>query len=178
MMEKLISRCCKLLEWSMALFLGLMVVMVFGNVVLRYVFNSGIAISEELSRWLFVWMTFMGAVVALKERAHLGTDMLLSRLGVTGQRVCLAASYLIMLGLCGVLFKGAWEQVKINWTSTSAAMEVSMAFFFSTGLMFSVLGGWVIAYELWRLWSGQMGDDEWMRIKESEDMLHGSSGSQ
>jgi TRAP-type transport system small permease protein len=178
MMEKLISRCCKLLEWSMALFLGLMVVMVFGNVMLRYVFNSGIAISEELSRWLFVWMTFMGAVVALKERAHLGTDMLLSRLGVAGQRVCLAASYLIMLGLCGVLFKGAWEQVKINWTSTSAAMEVSMAFFFSTGLMFSVLGGWVIAYELWRLWSGQMGGDEWMRIKESEDMPHGSSGSQ
>ena len=43
-----------------------MVVMVFGNVVLRYGFNSGITVSEELSRWLFVWMTFLGAIVALR----------------------------------------------------------------------------------------------------------------
>jgi TRAP-type C4-dicarboxylate transport system permease small subunit len=63
-----------------------MAAMVFGNVVLRYVFNSGIAVSEELSRWLFVWMTFLGAVVALKENGHLGTDMLVSRLGRTGKR--------------------------------------------------------------------------------------------
>ena len=49
-----------------ALCLALMVVMVFGNVVLRYGFNSGITVSEELSRWLFVWMTFLGAIVALR----------------------------------------------------------------------------------------------------------------
>ncbi len=49
-----------------------MVVLVFGNVVLRYAFNSGITVSEELSRWLFVWLTFVGAVVALRDHAHLG----------------------------------------------------------------------------------------------------------
>ena len=54
MLEKFINSYCKLLNYIMALFLALMVVMVFGNVVLRYGFNSGIAISEELSRWLFV----------------------------------------------------------------------------------------------------------------------------
>ena len=43
-----------------------MVVLVFANVLLRYGFNSGITLSEELSRWLFVWMTFLGAVVALR----------------------------------------------------------------------------------------------------------------
>ena len=37
-----------------------MVVLVFGNVVLRYAFNSGLTMSEEVSRWLFVWLTFMG----------------------------------------------------------------------------------------------------------------------
>jgi TRAP-type C4-dicarboxylate transport system permease small subunit len=58
----------------MVVCLALMVVMVFGNVVLRYGFNSGITVSEELSRWLFVWMTFLGAVVAVRNHAHLGTD--------------------------------------------------------------------------------------------------------
>src|SRR2546423_2066887 len=45
-----------------------MMILVFGNVVLRYALNSGITMSEEMSRWLFVWMTFLGAIVALKEQ--------------------------------------------------------------------------------------------------------------
>jgi TRAP-type transport system small permease protein len=173
MLNKFISTYCKLLEYAMALFLALMVIMVFGNVVLRYGFNSGIAISEELSRWLFVWVTFMGAVVALKEKGHLGTDMMIARLGLFGKKLCLGASLILMLALCGVLFKGAWEQTKINFTSTSAAMEVSMAIFFSVGLMFAVLGGLIIARDFYKLVMGQMSDDELMAVRESEEVPHG-----
>jgi TRAP-type transport system small permease protein len=173
MLEKLIQQYCKLLDILMALFLVLMVIMVFGNVVLRYGFNSGIAISEELSRWLFVWMTFMGAVVALRERGHLGTDMLISRLGIRGKKICLALTYVLMLAMCAVLFKGAWEQTKINWSSTSAAMEVSMGLFFMVGLMFSVLGGLIIVMDLYRLLAGQMSDAELSNVRESEEVSHG-----
>ena len=69
-----------------------MVVLVFGNVVLRYAFNSGITVSEELSRWLFVWMTFVGAVVALRDHAHLGMDSVVSRLPHVGQEGLLRRS--------------------------------------------------------------------------------------
>jgi TRAP-type transport system small permease protein len=173
MLSRFINAYCKLLDYTMALFLGLMVLMVFGNVVLRYGFNSGIAISEELSRWLFVWVTFMGAVVALKEKGHLGTDMLISRISMRGKKICLAISYILMLALCGVLLKGAWEQTKINASSVSAAMEVSMGIFFATGLMFAVLGGLVIARDLYRLLTGRMSEDELMAVRESEDVPHG-----
>ena len=84
-MRSSMRRYCKVLEAVIAVCLAVMVVMVFGNVVLRYGFNSGITVSEELSRWLFVWLTFLGAVVALREHAHLGTDMLVSRLPPAGQ---------------------------------------------------------------------------------------------
>jgi TRAP-type transport system small permease protein len=174
MLNKFINSYCKLLEYAMALFMLLMVIMVFGNVVLRYGFNSGIAISEELSRWLFVWVTFMGSVVALNEKGHLGTDMLLARIGLRGKKICLGISYILMLALCGVLFKGAWEQTKINASSTSAAMEVSMGIFFATGLMFAVLGGLIIARDLYRLLAGQMTEDELNAVRESEEMPHGS----
>lgn len=176
MLNKFINAYCKLLEYAMALFLALMVLMVFGNVVLRYGFNSGITISEELSRWLFVWVTFMGAVVALKEKGHLGTDMLIARLGVRGKKLCMGASLLLMLALCGVLFKGAWEQTKINASSSSAAMEVSMGIFFSVGLMFAVLGGLIIARDFYNLITGQMSEDDLMAVRESEEVPHGSSG--
>lgn len=173
MLEKFINSYCKLIEVAMAVFLALMVLMVFGNVVLRYGFDSGIAISEELSRWLFVWLTFMGAVVALKEHGHLGTDMLISRLDLLGKKICLGLSYLLMLGLCGVLFKGAWEQTKINASSTSAAMEVSMGIFFASGLMFAVFGGLIISRDLYRLLAGQMSEGELMAVRESEEVPHG-----
>ena len=58
MLDKAIDRLCRLFAVLMVACLAGMVVMVFGNVVLRYGFNSGITASEELSRWLFVWMTF------------------------------------------------------------------------------------------------------------------------
>ena len=74
------------LEHLIVIALAAMVLMVFGNVVLRYAFNSGITVSEELSRWAFVWMIFIGAVLALREHAHLGTDMLVSRLPVAGKK--------------------------------------------------------------------------------------------
>jgi len=80
-----------------------MVVLVFGNVVLRYGFNSGISVSEELSRWLFVWLTFMGAIIGLREHAHLGTDMLVGRLGPLGKKVCLVGAYALMLLMCWML---------------------------------------------------------------------------
>ncbi|NDY93052.1 TRAP transporter small permease, partial [Ideonella livida] len=60
-MDKLLKRYCQALEWALVGLLAVMVVLVFGNVVLRYAFNSGITVSEELSRWAFVWLTFLGA---------------------------------------------------------------------------------------------------------------------
>jgi TRAP-type C4-dicarboxylate transport system permease small subunit len=123
----LLDRFCRLLDLASAAALAAMAAMVFGNVVLRYVFNSGIAVSEELSRWLFVWMTFLGAVVALKENGHLGTDMLVSRLGRTGKRLCMAASQLLMLGCTVMLFMGSLAQVKINWEVEAPVTGWSMA---------------------------------------------------
>ena len=62
MISSLINSAFRLMRLFTALCLAVMVVLVFGNVVLRYGFNSGIAFSEEMSRWAFVWLIFVGAV--------------------------------------------------------------------------------------------------------------------
>lgn len=174
MIQKLIDKYCQVLSWLIAGSLALMVVLVFTNVVLRYALNSGISVSEELSRWLFVWLTFMGAVVALNERAHLGTDMLVSRLSAKGKKVCLAIGHVLMLFICYLIFKGALDQVKINWDSTSAAMEVSMAIFYGCGLVFAVSGAVILLHDFWRLLTGQLTESELVGIRESDDMPHGN----
>ena len=158
MLDRLIAGYCTVLNYLLAIALALMVVLVFGNVVLRYAFNSGISLSEELSRWLFVWMTFLGAITALGDRAHLGTDMLVGRLGRRGKQLCLALAYLAMLGVCWLVFR--------------AVMEVSMAWFYASGIVFAVLGALIVLRDLLRLLGGKLQDHELLAIQESEEHAH------
>jgi TRAP-type C4-dicarboxylate transport system permease small subunit len=174
MLQTLIDRLCRLLSLVMVVFLALMVIMVFGNVVLRYGFNSGITVSEELSRWLFVWMTFLGALIAVRNHAHLGTDTLVARLPVTGKKICLGLSHLLMLYLCWLMFLGSWQQTVINWATTSAVMEASMGWFYASGVFFSVFAALFILNDFVRLVTGRLADDELVAVIESEDEVpHG-----
>ncbi len=156
----LVNRLCMLLDWLIALALAVMVVMVFGNVVLRYAFNSGIAVSEELSRWLFVWLTFIGALVALKEHGHLGTDMLLSHLSPVAKRVCLAVSQLLMLGITALIFIGSLAQARINWDVQAPVTGASMAVVYAAGAVFALPAALLLLRDLWCTLGGRLRDAE------------------
>src|SRR5690606_32220650 len=104
------------LELLLVVLLGSMVVMVFGNVALRYVLNTGWTVSEEFSRFFFVWLTFIGAVVAFKEYSHMGIETLVFQLSRTGRLICLIASNLIIMGCSFIFAWGALEQLEINAT--------------------------------------------------------------
>ena len=168
-MNRLIDHICRLIEILIAVALAAMVVMVFGNVVLRYAFNSGIIISEELSRWLFLWVIFLGGAVAVKEHSHLGTDALISRLPVRGKRICLAMSQLTMLYVTWLVFSGALAQTRINWAVTAPVSGASMAFVYSTGVVFALLVAVILMRELWRTLSGQLSEGELAMFKSHEE---------
>ena len=167
-----LDRFCKFLDVLIALCLAAMVVMVFGNVVLRYIFNSGIAVSEELSRWFFVWLTFLGAIVALKENGHLGTDMLVSRLPRGGKIVCMLASQLLMLGVTVLLFQGSLAQVRINWEVEAPVTGAPMAVVYAAGVVFAVPAALLLLMQMWRTVTGRLSDDELVMVQESEDLAH------
>ena len=166
------DRFCQLLNLLIAACLAVMVLMVFGNVVLRYAFNSGIAVSEELSRWLFVWLTFLGAIVALKEHGHLGTDMLVSRLPRVGKIACLLASQVLMLGVTGMLFHGSLAQVRINWDVEAPVTGLPMAVVYAAGVVFAVPAGLLLLAQMWRTVTGQLRDEDLVMVQESEDLAH------
>ena len=168
-MDRAIEVFCRAIEILIAAFLALMVVMVFGNVVLRYAFNSGIVVSEELSRWLFLWVTFLGAIVALKEHAHLGSDFLIARLPPRGKKGCLIVGHVLMLYATWLVFSGALAQTRINWTVEAPVTGASMAFVYGTGVVFAVFAAVLLARDLWRLASGRIADDQLVMTKGSEE---------
>lgn len=85
MLDRVFTR---LIEWVLIALLAGMVGMVFVNVVLRYGFNTGINFSEELSRFFFVWLTFVGTVVTFREHSHIGVETGVRLLGRRGRIVC------------------------------------------------------------------------------------------
>jgi TRAP-type transport system small permease protein len=168
--DKAANGYCKLLERLLALLLAAMVLMVFGNVVLRYGFNSGLTFSEELSRWAFVWMTFLGAIVALRDNGHLGTDMLVGRLGRTGKKTCLAIAETLMLCTVWLVFSGSWSQVKLGQGVEAPVTGWSMAWLPAAGVVFAVSAAVLHLLELGKLLSGRLRDDELVTVQESEDL--------
>ncbi|MGV3682610.1 MAG: TRAP transporter small permease [Acidovorax sp.] len=150
--------------------LAVMVVLVFGNVVARYAFNSGITVSEELSRWLFVWLTFMGSVVALRERGHLGTDMLVARLPAAGKRACLAVAQLAMLYVSWLLLSGSWAQMLINWETEAPVTGASVAIFYASGVLMGGSGIAILLRDLLRTLFAPLSEQDLVMVQESEEL--------
>lgn len=157
------------LQFVIAACLAAMLVLVFGNVVLRYAFNTGIPVSDELSRLLFVWMVFLGAAVTLYEQAHLGVDTLVRRLSRKGRILCFALSNLLMLYTTWLIFEGTWQQTGINLGMTTPVMGVSQAWFFVPVLIFTALAAGWFCLSLLRSLTGRMSDEELIGVRESEE---------
>jgi TRAP-type C4-dicarboxylate transport system permease small subunit len=161
----------KACEAAMAAMLAVMVVMVFGNVVLRYGFNSGIVTSEEAARFLFVWLTFVGAVVAMYEGTHLGVDSLVRMVNTTGKKWMFGVSSAMMLGCCVLLFIGSYKQTMINLTVPSAVMEIPMALMYGIGMVAAGGMGFIILMNLFKLLTGRLKDEDLIQSTESEELI-------
>jgi TRAP-type C4-dicarboxylate transport system permease small subunit len=170
-MNRWIARACRGLEGVIAAMLAVMVVLVFGNVVLRYLFNSGITVSEEVSRWLFIWMTFLGAIVALHEHGHLGVDMVVQRLPAWAKKICLGLGHLLMLFILWLLLQGSIAQARINWDVTAPTTGASMAIVYLSCVVFAVCAGFLMLLDLLRLVTGKMSESELVMVQESEEAV-------
>jgi TRAP-type C4-dicarboxylate transport system permease small subunit len=156
-------------EALLAAMLLAMCILTFGNVVLRYGFNSGIASSDEIARLLLVWLTFIGAVLAMYEGTHIGVDMLVRRVPLPMKKVFFGLSNALMLVCCVVLFKGSLSQVMINLTIKAPVTGYSMGLLYASGVFAATGMGLAVLRNLWHLASGRINSEEMLQISESEE---------
>ena len=170
-MQKAIDYFFKLLEFLVVACLVAMVIMVFGNVVLRYGFNSGIDISDEMSRYCFIWLTYIGAMVAMREKGHLGVDSLVRRLSLRGKQVCFFLSESLMLG-CNLLFLlGTWKMHELQVSNVSPVVGISMIWVYGVGYVVSVVMATINVSMLHKLLTGQLTEEDLVAVIESEDTV-------
>ena len=168
-MGKIVEGYFHLLKFLIVLCLALMVILVFGNVVLRYGFNTGITISEELSRWFFVYVTFLGAIVAMREHAHLGVDSLVRRLSPNGKKICFIVSQLLMLFATWLFLQGSWLQTNINLHNSAPVSGLSVGIVYAAGIIFSVSVLLILLGDLYRVVSGKASEQDLVMVKDSEE---------
>jgi TRAP-type C4-dicarboxylate transport system permease small subunit len=145
--------------------------MVFGNVVLRYGFNDGIISSEEISRFLFIWITFLGAIVTFRDNGHLGLDSVVRKLSTRGKKLAFTLSNVLMLGCCTLMFYGTLKQHGINASTRSAVTEIPMSWVYGVGYITSVAMGLMIIGKLIKLAKGEFNEADLIQVQDSEEVI-------
>ncbi|PRX05441.1 UNVERIFIED_ORG: TRAP-type C4-dicarboxylate transport system permease small subunit [Martelella mediterranea] len=157
------------IEAVIAACLAVMLVTVFLNVVLRYAFNSGITLTEELSRLLFVWVVFLGAAAALFERAHLGVNTVILMMPRSARVVCFVLANLLMLWASWLVLSGTWRQAEINLGTLTPVLGVSQSLYFLPVIIFMIISlGW-FSFAVLRVLVGRVSDDELAGMSASEE---------
>lgn len=159
-MSKVISLFYRFLDLLLILLLSGMAIMVFLNVVLRYGFNSGLTVSDEMSRYFFVWLTFIGAVVGFREHGHLGVESLVAMFGKRGRVICMILSNLLILSVSILFFWGTWKQLPINISMSAPVTGLSMGWVYGIGFFTGGMCALIALERLVRLVTGRVTDEE------------------
>lgn len=148
------------LDILLGLLLAIMALMVFVNVVMRYTMNSGLPLSDELSRFAFVWLTFIGAVVVYHHRQHMGMETVVAQFSRRGRLALMGLSDLLILGCAGVLTHGTWKQLPINASMSAPVSGLSMAWVYGIGLFTGAAIIVITLERLFRLVTGRITEAE------------------
>jgi C4-dicarboxylate transporter DctQ subunit len=62
-------------------------VIIFVQVVSRYVFNSSLTWSEEVGRYILIWITFLGASIGVKKYSHIGIDFIYEKISIKNKKI-------------------------------------------------------------------------------------------
>jgi TRAP-type C4-dicarboxylate transport system permease small subunit len=117
-----------IIKYILVILLGLMFVLVTVQVILRYVFNSALSWSEELVRFIFVWATFLGAAIGIKEHIHIGVDAIVNLLPASVRRWADTIVYLIIFVFGIVLIAAGMPVVFLTHSQLSPALDLPMSY--------------------------------------------------
>jgi len=124
----------RILSRFLILLMAVMVLVVTWQVIGRFVLRSPSSYTEELARFLLIWIGMLGAVWAFRTRSHLGIQLLIDTLsGWRRKAVQRLILVLVMLFATGVLFLGGMRLVQLTFTlgQTSAAMGIPMGYVYA-----------------------------------------------
>lgn len=126
-LKKLNEYIMKFIKIVLIVFGTVMTALVIMNVILRKGFSSGLSWSEEACRFLFIWVTFLGAILANDASLHgdhMRMDFIVERIHGVPRKIVEIVALVIVLVMIGTLFVGGITLVKNTWPFLTSALEI------------------------------------------------------
>lgn len=114
-----------ILNISTAFLLLVIFVMMILQIIMRYIFDNPLTWSEEIARLSLFWMAFLGATMAVRDKAHLSVDLLTHKIPPKPAKVLAVVVNILILVFLGVLFYSGLNYVKMNLAIKSLVTGVS-----------------------------------------------------
>jgi TRAP-type transport system small permease protein len=128
---KLIGQGLEKLVIYLVLFLmAVLVSLVFIQVVLRYVFSNGLVWVEELDRYIFVWLMFLGIAMGVYKQKHIAITAVADRLKGFSKGIQLLV-HIIIGSFFAVLCWQGIQFVEVNMSGTAAVLPINLGIIYS-----------------------------------------------
>lgn len=108
----------------------LILLLVVGQVVMRYIFDSPLTWSEELAVYAMVYLTFIGGIMAMRDKEHIDVNIVYEFLPERGRKIFRAFSRLITAIFLVVVIYYGFELTMENFTVASVATKIPMAYIY------------------------------------------------
>jgi TRAP-type transport system small permease protein len=140
----------RLLEAAATLCLALILVIIFLQVIFRYVFHVSVPFTEEAARYLGVWLVFAGGAALVASDGHIRLTFLVDLAAGVPRRVLLALSAVLVLAFNAILLAGGLQMIPLNWNQSATTLPVSVSALY---VAVALCAACSILFVLQRLWS-------------------------
>jgi TRAP-type transport system small permease protein len=124
--EALLARFDRAARWAIIATTAAMIVVVSVQVFLRYIFNTSIDWSDEISRLLFVWCMFLAIPLGIREGSHVGVELLVTHFPQTTKRNIARVMSVVSIGLMAIVL---YQTVIVSWDELLPTVNLSANWF-------------------------------------------------
>jgi TRAP-type C4-dicarboxylate transport system permease small subunit len=129
-LNKLVNILFSAAKWTSVVLFALMVLLSIVQVVCRYVLQISLSFTEELARFLFIWVTFLGTALALKKDQLVKMDLLVQQFPAVVQKAIRVLLFIVSLAAYWIMVYYGFVLLQKTLHQTSAALKIPMAYIY------------------------------------------------
>lgn len=151
-MSRLLNALFKGIEVLISIALAAMIILVFTNVILRFIFDTGFAWSEEVARISFIYLVYLGSIEAMRDNRHLLIDSVLIRLAPTAQKLLYTLIQGLIIWLMSSLTIGSYGLMLQNYHNKWVATGLPVWLVYLAGFIMGISILLLAAGNIFKLW--------------------------
>lgn len=130
-LERINDRLLHVCKHAIIAIVAILAVILIAAVFYRYALNNAIAWSEEGSKYLMVWLTFLGAPIALRHAAHINIDLLIKLFPPRGRQAFYLVIHLIIIATMGIMLVKGYEFAELGARQVASSFNFSMVWMYA-----------------------------------------------